>query len=141
MKKRKKSYGANAEKTPIVFNGKKILLSSKLEAKVAKELIIKERAGLIRDLILQPQFELIEGFNIRTTATKNGKSRQSSVSYTADFAYIDTLTDEQVVLETKGFATDLYKLRRRIFLKMLEEFGIDIFIEVYANKTIEYRKA
>ena len=51
---------------------------------------------------------------------------QKAVHYVADFVYIETLNNIEVVVDTKGFRTPEYKLKK----KMMRAFkGIDI-IEV-----------
>jgi len=133
-----KSNNYGAKKTKVSYKGKILLIDSKLEAGVAKELIALERVGKIRCLQFQPQFELMEGFTVFSTAVKSGKSKQSNVKYTPDFAYVDEF-NRLVVIEAKGFASEAYKLRRRIFLYLMRDLGVDVFIERYAKKTIEYK--
>ena len=130
-------YG-NSQKTVITYHGKNIIIDSKLEAKHMTSLIILEKAGRITDLILQPKFELVEGFMIHSTKVKSGKSKQSSISYTPDASYIDEF-GRYVAFESKGYMTDSYKLRRRLFLSMLRKFKVDVFIEKFAKSEIEYK--
>jgi len=77
------------------------------ESKRYLELKILLRAGKIRDLILQPKFTLQEPF------TYNGKVERA-ITYTADFSYIKD--GEKIVEDVKGFKTDIYKLKRKMFL-------------------------
>ena len=130
------NYGA--KKTVITFNGKRLLIDSKLEATHATELIRLNKAGKISNLVFQPQFELLEGFMIFSSKVKSGKSKQSSVSYTPDFSYIDEF-GRHTIVESKGFETPLYKLRRRIFLYLMKDLGVDIFIERFARHEIVYK--
>ena len=58
-----------------------IKFDSKLEAERYEQLKILERAGVIRDLKLQPEYELLPSFR------KNGKTWRRTV-YKADFSYI-----------------------------------------------------
>lgn len=85
-----------------------IKFDSKLEAKHYKELKERERAGEIRDLILQPEFELTPSFK------KNGKTYRKT-SYKADFSYFDIGMDKYIIEDVKGFRTDVYKLKRKLF--------------------------
>jgi hypothetical protein len=68
------------------------------------ELKTLERAGVIKDLVLQPRFILIE---------KTPRTRQHV--YTADFMYI--IEAETIVEDVKGVVTKDYVLRRDMFLR------------------------
>ena len=85
-----------------------IKFDSKLEAKRYTELKWLERAGEIRDLELQPCFELIPTFK------KNNKTYRKT-TYKADFKYFDTRLNKIVVEDTKGFKTDVYLLKKKMF--------------------------
>lgn len=85
-----------------------ITFDSKLEANRYAQLKILERAGKIQALQLQPEYELIPSFK------KNGKTYRSC-SYRADFAYYDIEKGKVIVEDTKGFETDVYKLKRKMF--------------------------
>lgn len=85
-----------------------IQFDSKLEAKRYNELKLLEKLGKIKELKLQPSFELIPSFK------KNGKTFRKAI-YKADFSYIDTETGETIIEDTKGYVTDLYKLKKKIF--------------------------
>lgn len=92
-------------KTTIVDD---IAFSSKLEAKRYCELKLLQKSGKIKELELQPSFELLPSFK------KNGKTFRKT-TYKADFQYIDTETGETIVEDTKGFLTELYKLKKKLF--------------------------
>lgn len=85
-----------------------IVFDSKLEAKRYQELKLLERGGQIKDLQLQPSFELIPSFK------KNGKTFRKT-TYKADFCYIDTESGQMIVEDSKGFLTELYKLKKKLF--------------------------
>lgn len=94
------------------YNNRKVMVDgykfdSMKEAERYKELKLLERAGRIKDLELQPKFELLP--TIRTD-----KETLRKVSYYADFKYEQD--GETVVEDVKGFKTDVYKLKKRIFL-------------------------
>ena len=96
------------------YNNKKVIVDgipfhSIKEANRYKELKLLERAGKIKDLELQPKYELIP-----TTKTNSGTIRK--VSYYADFRYIDTQTGKEVVEDVKGYKTEVYKLKRKMLL-------------------------
>ena len=73
-----------------------------------------EQAGLIWNLELQKKYILQSSF------TFNGKIIRE-ISYKADFVYEDK--DGLHVVDTKGFRTDVYKLKKKLFIK---KYGINI---------------
>lgn len=86
-----------------------IIFDSKKEATRYKELVLLQKAGEIKRLILQPKFVLQEGFSV-------GGKRYREISYVADFMYIDK-DGSRVVEDTKGFRTDVYAIKKKLFLK------------------------
>ena len=97
----KSKYGA--ETTEI--DGHKF--DSRFEAEHYAELKLMERAGIITDLELQPRFLLQEGFIYHG-------HKERKVEYVADFQYCQD--GKLIVEDTKGFRTDTYKLKRKLFL-------------------------
>ncbi len=87
-----------------------ILFDSKAEAQRYRELKLMERAGVIRDLELQPRFELVVG-------------GQRVCTYVADFRYFDTAAGAVIVADVKGKATDVYRLKAKL---MLACHGIEV---------------
>lgn len=85
-----------------------ITFDSRLEANRYCELKLLCQAGEISQLRLQPEFELIPAFR------KNGKAYRRTV-YRADFMYFDKKTGKYIVEDTKGFKTDVYMLKRKLF--------------------------
>lgn len=85
-----------------------ITFDSRLEANRYGELILLYKAGEISQLRLQPEFELIPAFR------KNGKSFRKTI-YKADFMYLDNRSGKYIVEDTKGFKTDVYKIKRKLF--------------------------
>lgn len=81
---------------------------SKLEAKRYQELKLMQKAGVIKELELQPSFEIIP------TVRYKGKTYRVTV-YKADFSYRDQ-EGNLIVEDTKGFETDVYKLKRKLFI-------------------------
>lgn len=90
----------------IIING--ITFDSLKEGNRYRELKLLERAGLIKDLKLQPAFLLIPSFK------KNGKTYRKA-EYIADFMYYDIEKNKTIVEDTKGFRTDIYKLKKKLF--------------------------
>ena len=86
-----------------------IRFDSKKEAKRYQELSLLLKAGKIKDLVLQPKFLLQESF------TYNGK-KERPIYYIADFQYMEVSTGKIVVEDVKGIKTDVYKLKRKLFL-------------------------
>ena len=91
-----------------------IKFDSQLEAKRYKELKLMEKTGLIKDLVLQPQYELLKGFK------RNGKTYRK-VTYIADFKYFDLEKNRQVIEDVKGFETKDFKLKMKLFLVNLDK--------------------
>lgn len=98
-----------------VYNG--IVYDSKKEAKRAYELEMLQRAGLISNLEKQKVFELQPSFKI------NGKTERA-ITYLADFVYIKD--NKTIVEDTKGFKTDVYKIKRKMLLYKYPDI---IFVE------------
>lgn len=85
-----------------------ITFDSKLEAQRYRELKVLEKAGYIKDLKLQPKYELQPSYK------KNGKTIRK-IEYIADFSYFDNELNKLVVEDTKGFKTDVYRLKKKMF--------------------------
>ena len=85
-----------------------ITFDSRLEATRYCELKLLYQAGEITQLRLQPEFELIPAFR------KNGISFRKT-TYKADFMYLDNRSGKYIVEDTKGFKTDVYKIKRKLF--------------------------
>ena len=92
------------------YGNKKIRLpdgtvyDSKKEYKRHMELMLLQRAGEISDLTRQVKYELIPK-----------QDGERAVYYVADFVYKDSRTGEEVVEDCKGFRTDVYKLKAKIY--------------------------
>lgn len=93
-----------------------ITFDSRREAKRYGELKLLERAGVIRDLKRQVRYELIPAFNV-------GGKHYRPTSYVADFVYTDTATGAEVVEDCKGYRTDVYRLKAKLFA---HKFGVAI---------------
>lgn len=85
-----------------------ITFDSKKEANRYCELKLLERAGKIKDLSLQHQFILQPPFK------KNGKSIRA-ITYVADFVYFDLERMRNVVEDVKGYKTDVYQIKKKMF--------------------------
>lgn len=94
-------YGAKK----ITIDG--ITFDSLKEGNRYQELKLLQRTGVITDLELQPKFLLQDKFKYR------GKTERK-IEYKADFKYKEN--GKIVVEDVKGFKTDVYKLKRKLFL-------------------------
>ena len=90
----------------VVIDGVKF--DSKLEATRYTELKLLERSGQIKDLKLQPSYELIPTF-------RKGNKTYKKASYIADFSYYDNELNKTIIEDTKGFKTDVYILKKKIY--------------------------
>jgi hypothetical protein len=90
----------NNRKT-VVFG---ITFDSKKEALRYKELKLLEDSNIIMNLARQVPFELVP--------KQNG---ERAVKYIADFVYINVQTGVTIVEDVKGFKTDVYKIKRKLF--------------------------
>ena len=84
-----------------------ITFDSKKEAARYEYLKTLERAGVISDLKLQPRYLLQEPF------VCDGK-KERKIEYVADFEYHQD--GEIIVEDVKGKKTDVYLLKRKLFL-------------------------
>ena len=94
----------NARKTEI--DG--VLFDSKKEANRYCELKLLEKGKVISNLELQPKFELAEGFRYQ------GKKYQA-INYIADFKYVEE-NGIEVIEDVKGMKTDVYNIKKKLFL-------------------------
>ena len=99
-----------------------IKFDSRLEAERYAQLKILERAGVIRDLELHPEYELIPLFR------KNGRTWRRAV-YKADFRYILCEDDRIIIEDVKGstaMITDVFRLKQKLFEYLYPELAISI---------------
>lgn len=92
---------------------------SKKEASRYVNLKLLERAGNISKLELQPRFTLQDSFVDSSGAT------HKRITYVADFSYLNK-DGKMVIEDTKGFSTDVYRIKKKMFLKMYPDY---VFIE------------
>lgn len=85
-----------------------ITFDSKIEALRYVELKFLQNIGKIKDLKLQPKYELIPTFK------KNNETFKKT-TYIADFSYYDNELGKIIVEDVKGFKTDVYRLKRKMF--------------------------
>ena len=118
MDRRIRTYKSNSRSKygNIKFKMDGFTFDSKAEARRYAELKILLRAGEIKDLELQKEFELQPAFR-----DAEGKMVRP-IRYIADFVYTDVKTGKTIVEDVKGHRTDVYKLKK----KMLAYKGIII---------------
>lgn len=103
----------------IQFDGQ--TFDSKKEMRHYTELLLLEKAGKIKDLQRQVKFQLIPAQREPDIigpkgGVKPGKLIEREVSYVADFVYTDLQTGQTVVVDTKGFRTKEYTIKRKMML-------------------------
>lgn len=97
---------------------------SKRERDRAVILKLLEKQGLIKDLKEQVRFELIPSQRGMVNGITKGKRVikegvvEQPITYYADFTYTDVKSGEFVVEDTKGFRTEVYKIKRKLMLYM-----------------------
>lgn len=91
-----------------------ILFDSKKEANYYTYLKMLENTGKIRNLELQKKFILQGHFKLNDKTIR-------AITYIADFVYED---DKGIhVVDTKGYRTEVYKIKKKLFAK---KYGIEI---------------
>ena len=98
-------------KKPSKYGNKKaeldgIVFDSEHEKEVYAELKIKEKAGEITDLKIQPAFELIPAIR------KPDGTLQRAVLYKADFSYMKG--EKLHVIDAKGYRTKVFLLKKKL---------------------------
>ena len=76
-----------------------------------------EKAGEIKDLELQKVFELQPSFK------KNGKTYRK-ITYKADFCYFNIKEGKYIVEDVKGFKTEVYKLKKKLFEYKFKDYEL-----------------
>ena len=92
------------------FQGKRF--ASRKEARRYAELCLMERTGEIKGLQTQVPFVLIPA-----QRDGSGKVVERAVTYRADFVYNDR-EGRLVVEDAKGYKTEVYKIKRKLMLKV-----------------------
>lgn len=87
-----------------------ITFDSKKEAARYGDLKLLEKEGKIRDLRLQPPYQLV------VNGVKIGR-------YQGDFLYLDCATGREVLEDVKGMKTAIYRLKKKLVLAL---HGVEI---------------
>ena len=94
-----------------------IIFDSIKEGRRYQELKILENEAEISSLKTQPVFELQPSFK------KNGKTYKKIV-YKADFIYFDNKLNKTIVEDVKGFKTEVYRLKKKMFEYIYKELEL-----------------
>lgn len=84
-----------------------IEFDSKKESDRYATLVLLEKAGAIKDLVLQPRFLLQDKFRC------NGKAVRK-IEYVADFQYL--YKGKTIIEDVKGQKTQVYRLKKKLFI-------------------------
>lgn len=103
------------------YHNKKVIVDgykfdSIKEANYYNQLRLLQKAGLIKNLELQKTFILQPSFKL------NNKTRRN-ITYKADFTYFSIEDDRIHVIDVKGFKTDVYNIKKKMFEY---KYGIEI---------------
>ena len=98
----------------VIYDG--IKFDSNREMAYYIKLKMLEQKGIIKNLELQKSFELQPSFKV------NGKTYKK-ITYRADFSYVSVEDNKLHIVDTKGFRTEVYKLKRKMFAY---KYGIEI---------------
>jgi hypothetical protein len=90
------------------------------EASRYQELKLLEKAGKIKYLKLQPIFILQKAF-------ERHEIKYRPITYKADFKYFDIEKDKWIVEDVKGMKTEVYKIKKKLFVYQFLEL---IFKEI-----------
>lgn len=85
-----------------------IVFDSIKEGNRYMELKLLSKAGAIKDLKLQPRYELVPRYKINGRAVRK-------CEYVADFEYYDVHKGKVVVEDVKGMRNDVYKIKKKLF--------------------------
>jgi len=111
------------------YNNKKTILDgikfdSKKEARMYSILKLLEKSKKIKLLKLQPTFVLVNGY----IGTDGKKVRD--ITYSADFSFYDNEQKRYRVLDCKGIKTDVFKLKEKMFNKIMLNSNIKLEYEI-----------
>jgi hypothetical protein len=114
------------EKRMSKYKNKKVVIDnitfdSNKEGMRYLELKQKESNGQIKDLRLQVKFELQPSYKIDNKTIR-------AINYVCDFVYMENINGDipswkQVIEDVKGYRTDVYKLKKKLFEY---KYGIEI---------------
>ena len=92
------------------------------EASRCNELTLMEKGGRITGLKQHPRLELKPAFTFQGEKIRK-------IEYVADFGYFDKDTEMWCVEDTKGYKTEVYKLKIKLLKFIMREAEDFLFIE------------
>lgn len=95
--------------------------ASKREAADYTDLTIMQSIGEIMDLKCQPNFILQDKF------TDASGVKHRAIVYVADFSYIRCDTGRLVVVESKGHETEVWKIKKKLFLHKYPDIELQVW--------------
>ena len=101
-------YGKYSVSSPDRRTMDGIVFDSRMEMLRYADLKLLEKAGEIRELSIQPKYELLEGF------VRRGKN-YLPIHYIGDFLYYDVKKKRKVVEDVKGVETEVFKIKQKLF--------------------------
>jgi len=116
-------------KCKLTIDGQSMTFDSVAERTRAIELVEMRDAGCIDGLIFQPAFILQDRFE------HNGKHHRA-IKYVADFRYIKN--KKTIVEDVKGMETDVYKMKRKLFIKLFKPNFIESRLKRGRFEFVEY---
>ena len=113
-------------KPPLKY-GNAMAGGSKLEEAVYALLKVREEKGEISDIQRQQSVEL------------QGGSRETRISWRADYTYIRNSTGERICVEAKGFPTEVWKLKLKMirFKRIKTEIWAGTYTRPFLQEVIE----
>ena len=105
------------------------VFDSKAEYHRYNELKLLLRVGEITDLKVHPRYEIQKECNYLGKKIK-------PIYYEADFEYMTTKAAHLIIEDVKGMRTDVYKLKKKMMLKILSE-GIERNGQIWWPEFIE----
>lgn len=102
-----------------------IEFDSKAEAARWHELMMLQKAGVISHLERQVRYELAPSVRFKRDARA-----KPALTYWADFRYCIRETEEVIVEDTKGVATEAYRIKKHL---MMSIHGIEVLDRVKAR--------
>jgi len=87
---------------------------SKKEANRCDELNLLVKAGIIEKLQQQVRVVLKKKFIFQGVTIR-------AISYYADFTYYDKESKKFVIEDTKGYRTDIYKIKKKLLLSIMKD--------------------
>ena len=79
------------------------------------------KQGKIKDLIIQPEFVLMQGYRNKFTGKKI-----RDIRYRADFQFYDVEQGRTRLVDTKGFSTEIFKIKAKLFGSVYPDIELEL---------------